>query len=160
MSFVCPSRGWASCAWTTTTSNNSICKVHPLVAYEIMQHDDVAFFNNAANCLSLCVYYEHLSCTKSPLFTVQEAIRVGGSSRTCVFPTISTGTPQPLSWLLGVVDSNHISHSHCSSSPCTIEPEDFTPTASPFATTDSKPRTGVCTSTWISSTGEPSSPMV
>ena len=160
MSFVCGSSGWACCAWTTTTSNNSICKVHPLVAYEIIQHDDVAFFNNATNSLPLCVYYEHLSWTKSPLFTVLKTIRVGGSSRTGRFHTASSITAQPLSWFLGVVDSNHISHSQCPRSPCTIEPEDFTPTASPFATTDSKPRTGVCTSTWIWSTGEPSSPMV
>ena len=110
------SRGWACCAWTTTTSNSSTCKVHPLVAYNIIQHDDVVFINDAANCLSLSVYLENFSSTKSPPVLALKPIRGRGCPRTSVFPTVSTCTvtPQPLSWFIWVVDSNHISHSHCS----------------------------------------------
>lgn len=55
-------RGWACCAWIPRRATIVFARfTHALVAYEILiQHDDVVFINSATNCLSLCVYYEHL----------------------------------------------------------------------------------------------------
>ena len=161
VSFVCPSRGWACCAWTTTTSNISTSKVHPLVAYEIIQHDDVVFINSATNCLSLSIYYEHLSWANSPLFNVLKTICGWGCPRAGGFHTVSSGTAQPLSSFLWVVDSHHITHPQWSWSPGTIKLEYFTGTvSSPFSTTESEPGTGVSTFTWAYMTGEPVCPVV
>ena len=161
MTFICASRGWPCCTWATTTSNVSIRKIHPLVAYNIIQHDDVVFINNATFCLSLCIYHKHLSWTNSPLFTVLKAVCGGGCPRTGVSPTVSSGTAQPLSLFMWIVDSNHISHSHSSSSAGTIDLKDFTPAECPFGGTyKSEPWTGESASTWGNRTGEPVSSVV
>ena len=158
MTFICGSRGWACCAWTIVTSNVSIRKVHPLVAYEIIQHDGVMFVYWTVQSLSLCIYLERLSCTKNPTVLVLKAVRIGGCPRTGVFPTVSMITTQPF-LITRKVHTNQISHSHHSWSTGTIEPEDFTSTACPFATTDSEPRTSVFTFTWGYMTGEPVCPV-
>ena len=148
--FISAFRRWTCCTWAATPSDDIILKVHPLAGANIVQHDGIVLVNNATVIFSCSIYLEHLSSATKPSLTILKAIYVGGCPRTGVFPTVSTAaTAQPLSWFIWVVESNRISHPHCSWSPGTIDLEDFTSTVCPVTRYHSCPGTSVSTLTWI-----------
>ena len=116
---------WAYCARAGMMSNVTGTYRYPVLALNIKQHNNIMSSNGTTKALSSCIYFECLSIATKPVFTVMKSICSSGCSRTSRLCTVRTPTAHPLSRFTWLVDSNHISHSDCPRSTCTIDPEYF-----------------------------------